>query len=195
MKLILVRHGQTEENKKSIWQGQSEGMLSQEGKEQVEKLTRKLGKEKIDMIYCSDMQRTKDTIKPLVETTNIPVNYAKELRERKLGVLEGATTEQINKYFAERDVDFETSNFETGETGQEMRNRIAKFYEDILKKHENDTVLFITHGGAVAQLMLYIFGYPIDRFREFIPQNTGITELEIKKGKPELLVFDNTEHL
>lgn len=195
MKLILVRHGETEENKKKIWQGQTEGTLSEEGEGQVKKLTKRLEKEKIDAIYCSDLQRTRNTIKPFLENKNIPVKYAKELRERKLGVLEGATTEKIGEYMETHEVDFENSNFETGETGTEMRNRLIKFYKEITKKHENDTVLFVTHGGAVAHLMIHLFNHPIDMFLEFIPDNAGITEIRIKEGKPKLLTFNDTEHL
>ncbi|MDP2908602.1 MAG: histidine phosphatase family protein, partial [Nanoarchaeota archaeon] len=131
MKLILVRHGQTKENKNKIWQGQSEGTLSEEGEEQARKLAKKLEKESIDVIYCSDLQRTKNTIKPFLEKNNRPIKYVEALRERRLGVLEGSTTEQVGKYLAENKIGFETCNFETGETFYEMRERLAKFYESI----------------------------------------------------------------
>ncbi len=195
MKLILVRHGQTKENKNKIWQGQSEGTLSEEGEEQARKLAKKLEKESIDVIYCSDLQRTKNTIKPFLEKNNLPIKYVEALRERKLGVLEGSTTEQVGKYLAENKIDFKTCNFETGETFYEMRERLAKFYESIAEKHKNDTVLLVTHGGFVSQLILHLFGYPPDRFSGFIPDNAGVTEIEIKKGKPKLASFNNTNHL
>lgn len=195
MKLILVRHGQTEENKNKIWQGQSEGTLSEEGKEQAKKLARALEKENISFVYCSDLKRTKNTLKPFLEKNNIPVKYVKELRERKLGVLDGANTKQVEEYIEKNKVDFKTCNFETGETFYDMRDRIVKFYESIAEKHEEDTLLIVAHGGTVAHTILHFFNHPPEKFKEFIPDNTGITRIEIKKGKPMLLVFNETKHL
>ncbi|MBL7100547.1 MAG: histidine phosphatase family protein [Nanoarchaeota archaeon] len=195
MKLIIVRHGQTEENKKHIWQGHSEGMLSEEGKEQAERLAQKLKKENIDVIYCSDLKRTRDTIKPFLKESNIPIYYAKELRERNLGVLEGLKTELVEEYLKKNTADFENSNFETGETGHAMKKRLSEFYEKIVQKHKNDTVLFLTHGGCVAQLLICLFGYPRDRFIDYVPKNTGITKIEKKNGELELLVFNDLSHL
>lgn len=195
MKLILVRHGQTEENKKKIWQGQSEGTLSEEGEEQAKKLARALEKEDISFVYCSDLKRAKNTLKPLLKNRKLPVEYVKELRERKLGVLEGANSEQVKEYVTKNKVDFETCNFETGETLYEAKDRIAKFYETLSGKHEEDTILLVTHGGIVAYTILHLFNHPPEKFKEFIPDNTGITRIEIKKGKPKLLTFNDTSHL
>lgn len=195
MKLILVRHGQTEENKKHIWQGHAEGTLSKEGRNQSKKLAKRLEKEDIAMIYCSDLQRTRDTIKPLLKRKNIPTKYIKELRERNLGVLEGMTTEKVEEYMSRNNNDFNNQNFETGETFYEMRNRIVKFYNTLSKKNERKSILIMTHGGAVSQIMLFLFKYSINKFLKFIPKNTGVTEIEIKKGKPKLLNFNDVSHL
>ncbi len=195
MKLILVRHGQTEENKNHIWQGQSEGVLSKEGREQAKKLAKKLENMSIDVIYCSDLKRARNTIKPFLKNKKITVEYAKALRERSLGILERTTTEQIAEYVAKNKIDFENCNFETGETFYEMRKRLAKFYKGVAKKHENDVTLLVTHGGAVSQIILHLFNYSKDKFSEFIPDNASVTEIEIKKRNPRLLVFNDTSHL
>lgn len=195
MKLILVRHGLTEENKKKIWQGQSEGVLSKEGREQAKKLMKKLENMNIDVIYCSDLKRAKNTIRPFLKNRKITIKYTKSLRERSLGILERTTTEQIAEYVAKNKIDFENCNFETGETFYEMRQRLAKFYKGVAKKHENDVILLVTHGGAVSQIILHLFDYSKDKFPEFVPDNASITEIEIRKGKPKLLVFNSTKHL
>lgn len=195
MKLILVRHGQTEENKKHIWQGYLEGTLSKEGREQAKKLANKLKKENIDIIYCSDLQRTRNTIKPFLENNNTPIHYVEGLRERNLGILEGATTEQVEAYMAKNNLDFENSNFKTGETAHEFRERIFKLYKDVVNKHKDKTVLFVTHGGPIANMMIQLFDYPLEDFLKFVPNNTGVTEIEITNGKPELLIFNDTSHL
>lgn len=195
MKLILTRHGQTEENKKHIWQGWFDSTLNQKGEEQAKKLANVLEKENINIIYCSDLQRAKNTIKPFLKDKNIPVHYVKELRERSLGILECTTTEQREEYIKKNKINIRASNLETGETFQEVRERVSKLYKEITDKYENDTILFVTHGGPTAHLMLYIFDHPPDKFSDFFPSNASITKIEIKEGKPELLVFNDTNHL
>ena len=59
--LILSRHGETEENKLRIMQGQMPGHLSELGKQQAEQLADLLEKEEIDIIVSSDLARSYDT--------------------------------------------------------------------------------------------------------------------------------------
>ena len=65
MRLILTRHGETEDNVKEILQGQAGGKLTAKGIEQAKKLALRLKKEKIDKIYVSDLKRAVDTAKEL----------------------------------------------------------------------------------------------------------------------------------
>lgn len=59
--LILSRHGETEENKLRIMQGQMPGHLSELGKQQAEQLADLLEEEEIDVIVSSDLARSYDT--------------------------------------------------------------------------------------------------------------------------------------
>jgi len=185
MRLILVRHGQTIENKNEIWQGHLEGTLSKEGEEQAKKLSSRLGQDKIDMIYCSDLQRTRHTIKPFLARYKGPINYVEALRERNLGELEGLTTEKVMAYLDKNNLTLH-SKLGTGESYADVRKRLANFYHQVLDKHEGETILFVTHGGSISQLITHLFKYPEDEFRKHVPQNAGVTEIHVKKGKPEL---------
>ncbi len=51
MRLILVRHAQTEENVRGVYQGHTHGVLTKLGREQARKLGQRLKSEKIDTIY------------------------------------------------------------------------------------------------------------------------------------------------
>ena len=62
MKLLIVRHGETEENNKKILQGILPGRLTKLGEEQAKELGRKLRKYKIDKIYCSPIDRCRQTL-------------------------------------------------------------------------------------------------------------------------------------
>ena len=97
MRLILVRHGETEENIKKLIQGQLQGILTDNGKKQAGELAERLKHEKIDAIYTSDSARAYDTAKEVHKHhTNIPLLLDKRLRERYWGALEGR--HQSEKY-------------------------------------------------------------------------------------------------
>lgn len=53
IELILSRHGETEENKLHIMQGQLPGHLSELGKQQAKALAETLDKEELDVIVCA----------------------------------------------------------------------------------------------------------------------------------------------
>lgn len=59
--LILSRHGETEENKLHIMQGQMPGHLSELGKQQAEQLAELLEEEEIDVIVSSDLAQAVTT--------------------------------------------------------------------------------------------------------------------------------------
>ena len=77
MKILVVRHGETKSNKKKNIQGHSHGKLSSEGMHQAKKLAPRLTKEKIDIIYCSDLRRCKQTAAYLLKEKNVPIIYTK----------------------------------------------------------------------------------------------------------------------
>ena len=61
MKLIIVRHAETGHNKEGRFQC-SAGKLSKKGEKQAEKMAGRLVKEKVDVVYCSDYPRAKQTL-------------------------------------------------------------------------------------------------------------------------------------
>ena len=70
MKLIIVRHGETEENVSGIIQGHGFGELNRKGLEQAKKVAGKLKGEKIDIAYVSGLERTKKTADEILMVTN-----------------------------------------------------------------------------------------------------------------------------
>jgi len=63
MRLILIRHGETIENKKRIVQGHTHGTLSKNGIKQTRLVAKRLSDLKIDVIFTSDLRRAINTAK------------------------------------------------------------------------------------------------------------------------------------
>jgi len=196
MKLIITRHGETEENKLGIFQGHLPGKLSSLGIEQAKKLAKRLKDEKIDFIYSSDLTRSSDTAKEIAKFhPNTPIKFVKELRERHLGELQGKNKSELG---------WDNKNSHTlfleikdGEPMQDLYTRAEKFLHKILSKHPKDTVLFVAHNGINKALIAVITGKKYEDIKDMENHhNTSVNIFEIDKNRNhQIHSFNCIKHL
>jgi len=191
MKLIIVRHAETYHNDKGIIAGVTQAVLNEKGKKQAELLGKRLAKMKVDVIYCSDLKRCKQTIAPFLKLREVPIHYVKELRERNFGVFEGKPGIKHRKWADEKKAGDETRYMflkpKGGESFFEVITRVRSFFDKVLKKHNGKTVLFVAHGGTKRALILSL----MDRVKDFkyikkiikSNLNTSLTIININNGK------------
>jgi 2,3-bisphosphoglycerate-dependent phosphoglycerate mutase len=156
MRLILVRHGETIENRTGISMGHSPGKLTPEGIEQARTLGKHLRGERIDKALCSDLKRAQDTAAEILRGRNIPIQYSSLLRERSLGVFQGRPLEELYKA-EEESGGWDTFRPTYGETFGDLRNRAQVFLEQIVGEPV-ESLLLISHGGFLRMLLGIIMG-------------------------------------
>jgi len=187
MKLILVRHGETYENKEGIIQGHLNSILNETGKMQAEKLSERLKDEKIDIIYSSDLSRAHDTAKIVHKHhRESKLVITKELRERNNGVLEGKYGDNV---------DWSRKDYEGRESNEELIIRAEKFLSKTFKKHKGKTVMFSCHGGIGKAYVSLILD---KNFKELDLklENTSVSIFKIGENKNhEMLLLNDTKHL
>ena len=183
MKLILTRHGETEENIAGIMQGHLPGKLSEEGIEQAKKLAARLKTEKIDCIYSSDLARAADTAREIAKHhPSVPIYFVKDLRERHFGEFQGRNKSE----FGWGAKDFKATLLEPkeGETMKQVYERAKKFLYQILKKHNNETILFVGHNGINKAMTAIIVGKTVDEIKTMEnSKNTSVSIFEIDENK------------
>ena len=91
--IFAIRHGETEENKLRVLQGQSQGRLAESGRHQALKLGLSLKHTEFNHVIVSDLQRTQDTWQWM--GLNQPVTFDERLRERAFGKYEGLPRNQV----------------------------------------------------------------------------------------------------
>lgn len=195
MKLIITRHGETEENKAGIIQGHLLGHLSETGIKQAKKLALRLKNEKIDFIYSSDLNRAADTAKEIAKFhSTIPIHFVKDLREKFLGEWQGKTKKELGFTSNTGLLKFSLKN---GETAKELFNRANKFLQNILSQHLHDTVLFTAHNGINKALIAVITGKSFEDIKSIENfHNTSVSIFEIDKDKNHKThVFNCKKHL
>ncbi|MDP4039570.1 MAG: histidine phosphatase family protein [Candidatus Pacearchaeota archaeon] len=191
MKLIIVRHGETIENKKGILQGQSHGKLNKLGKKQSKKLAERLANEKIDAIYCSDLRRCKETLEPLLKIKKQNVFYTPLLREIKRGVFEGKPNSEYKRWLKSHP----NQTAKGMETKEKIDKRILKFINQELTSHKNNVVLIVTHGTTKKVILNRLLGNK-NKLIEKTSPNTGITIVNILENKKAVVEeLHYTRHL
>ena len=197
MKLILVRHGQTDENISKTIQGQLPGKLSLKGIEQAKKVGIRLKDEKIDTAYVSDLARVVDTAKKIIQYhPKILFIEEKALRERSWGIWEGKNSKERNAFLEKQGLTLNSYKPEGGESFFEVQKRIVDFYQMLLQKYHKETVLLISHGGTLTALYLFLFEKSVEEYKKYHPQNAAITILEISDDKKHTVhVLNCAKHL
>jgi len=96
MRLLIIRHGETEYNSKKIFQGTINEKLNQNGINQANKLSLRLKDEKIDLIFSSTLDRAKKTAEIINKYHNLNIQFKDELKEKNFGDLQGKPWEELN---------------------------------------------------------------------------------------------------
>ena len=177
MKLILVRHTETEANVKHVFQGRNDGKLTKNGIEQAKKLGKELKEKhkKIDMIFCSPLGRCVETLNNILEEYLIegPIFMSKLIEERDFGEYTGIETVLVD--WEEIDQDNKINKEMGLESLEDVKKRINLFLEDLKLEDENSTVLVVSHSGAIRMMVSIITG---ENFNKIEVKNASITVFE-----------------
>jgi broad specificity phosphatase PhoE len=198
MRLILVRHGETEDNKAGILQGHLPGKLTPEGHRQALLVAKRLAAEGIDHIYCSDLERTKETARYLADLTGIQPAYHEGIRERSLGVFEGGPGQAYYDAFEKSDSDRYNFKPENGESMLELQARTDAFLSEycFVEAHMNKTLVLVTHGGVVVTVLATLLDATLEEMLERRCRNTAVSILDISSDKQvSVTAFNCCAHL
>ncbi len=144
---FLVRHGEAESNAKNVlscWPEKTKHGLTLKGRIAADKLAKKLAKAKIDLIFSSDLTRTKETAAVLKAALGVPVIYDERLREINTGDMNGLSVDAYHAFFANPLEKF-TKAPKNGETFTELRARAYSFIKELEKKYEGKRIAIVSH--------------------------------------------------
>lgn len=202
MKLILVRHGETVGNMKSIAQGHMQGSLTRKGIKQAKLLAEELKKYKIDAIYSSDLKRAANTAKIISKYhKKIKINHTKKLRERGMGIFENKHIKFVHAHRENSKLPRHLwrpprNDLYEGESYEDIQKRVNGFLEKIKKTHKNDMVLFVAHGMVNRIIIHTLTNRSLRNAHRIEQENTCINILETTKtGKFKIKVLNHTGHL
>lgn len=148
--IIIVRHGETPWNRERRMQGHVDTALSEAGREQALALARRLAGREFDALYSSDLRRAWETARLIAEQTGHVIVAEPRLRERRFGIFEGLTYEDMEALYPEEFARFESRDFDYampgGESAREFQARCLSCLAGIGERHAGGSVVVITHG-------------------------------------------------
>jgi len=180
--LILVRHGEDEDNANHIINGHRENSLTALGRKQAKKAGERLRNEKIDAFYSSPLRRAVKTARIIEEVIGQPhFEVLPLLTERDFGVLTGKKEEEKPRY-ASHLLKWDGAVHFWGVKGEEsfpeLLKRAQKALIYIQKKHDGKTILLVTHFeiGKMIEAAYYNWGWQQALKTPFF-RNGGIIKL------------------
>jgi len=196
MKLYIIRHAETEYNRKGIIQGSEvDSDINDVGESQANSFYEYYKNINFDKIYVSDLKRTFQTIRRFTKN-GLSYEKLKEFNEISWGVNQGKS-DDLEDYARLIDTWLAgnlDNKFEEGESPNEMSVRLVKGFNKVLDD-DHDTVLLCIHGRALRILLSKIIDNDLTKMDKYVHSNTGLYILEYKNGKYEILGSNLRDHL
>ena len=197
MRLYIIRHGETDWNRTHRVQGHTDIPLNEYGRHLAEETAEGMKTLRIDIGYTSPLSRAKETARIILGDRRAPLYDEDRIKEMCFGSYEGMCTggegrepgsDEFNRFFTD------TEHYippEDAETIRQLYDRTGDFLKEICEREDlqDKNILVSTHGAAMTALLNRIKGnLSVSGFwREEVPPNCAVTEVEIQDGKPEIL--------
>ncbi|MBX4270600.1 alpha-ribazole phosphatase [Clostridium estertheticum] len=185
MNIYLLRHGQTEENRKGSYYGDLDISLNEIGVAQGNKAKDFFSDIKLDRVYVSDKRRTLEMAKLALGLKEMEIIQDSRINETNFGDFEGKTYEEI-KILYPKECLYWTDNWKEfippkGESYIELCMRVKSFMDNI-KKLDFDNILICAHSGVIRAIYCYIMDENIDLFWKFGCKNGDISIIKYEYG-------------
>lgn len=186
--ICLLRHGETAYNADgNKYCGRTDIPLTEKGIFQAERMNTLLEDFRFDQIFCSPLQRAKTTAE-IASGTPEKVQVDERLIEVDFGQWEGKRSDD---FIAEDPNSWynwlsDPERFEAGRTGENAKQVIARldsFYNELLDKYDDQTILVVGHNGVNRLFMAQQLGMPLKNYRKIVQENSALTLITLDKHK------------
>ena len=206
-RLLLVRHGETDWNKESRFQGIRDIPLNDNGRSQGRKASNFLKDVAIDFAVSSSMMRPKETAEIILEQhPGVELSTTPELIEICHGLWEGMLETEIQAEYAELLQQWkdkpETVQMPEGENLQQVWERGVSAWNKVVAEHSDtekpETGLVVAHDAINKVIICYLLGLKPDNFWNIKQGNCCVNVIDYPQGasgKPVLQAINITTHL
>jgi isoleucyl-tRNA synthetase len=161
---FMMRHGQAFGNEFGIIDsGNQKFHLTAEGRREVSAAAQKLKSKKIDIIFASNLERTKESAEILKKTLGVStIHYDDRLHEIFLASLSGTRLEEYHGTLGKKMTDEErlgTHAVSGAESLKDVRTRAWSFMKDVEKKYAGKNIVIVSHEDVIWMLSQAALGW------------------------------------
>ncbi len=199
MRLILVRHGETEHNRGQLTLGRADVALNERGRGQARALASSFAATPA-AVYSSPLSRALETARAIAERAGLEPRLEPGLIEMDIGGMEHLTGVELRERYPEflaRWLSAECADVRMpgGETLREAQERAWSAVADMLDRHGDATVVAVTHNFVILTVICRALNLPLADFRRLRQGLAAKTVLEVREDFATLLQLNDNAHL
>jgi len=199
--IYLIRHGETDFNKKGYLQGSSiDASLNEKGRIQAEHFYHKYKNVSFDKIYTSVLKRSIESVQMFINQ-GIPHESFAELNEINWGEMEGklltpAAWIKLRRIARRWGQGYTNEKIRMGESPEDVARRQRKVLELILSRQSERNILICMHGRALRIFICLLMNLPISEMDKFPHSNLGLylMKYDYQLKKAEILIRNEHHH-
>jgi 2,3-bisphosphoglycerate-dependent phosphoglycerate mutase len=199
MRIIAIRHGETEWNAAGREQGQLDSPLTARGLQQAAAIAQRLKRYRFAALYSSDLGRALQTAEIVAQATGAGIAVDAGLRERDTGIFQGLTHDEMAVKYPAEYAAYRSDPFAyaipAGESGLQRSERSVRVFNTLADKHGEDTIVVITHGGFLMGFFEHVLALEPGNAWRFKRQNAALNAFDRAAGKWSLVTWNDTAHL
>lgn len=200
LNLYFLRHGETDHSQDDAFCGTTDASLTSKGREMAESFAAAYSKMSWTAIYCSPLQRTRETAQPLCEQLNLEPKIREGLQEMNFGLWENQNREIVQRQFPQDYVRWLTDPAwnppNQGETAVEVASRAALVIAEITEAHTHGNVLIVSHKTTIRIILCHLLGMDLGRYRDRIQMPvSSLSLVRIDVNGPMLQRLGDRTHL
>jgi len=199
VKVILIRHGETDWNTKQIFRGRKDISLNEVGLAQAKAVGASLKDVQIDVVYSSPLGRALETAKILADSRSLEIELEEGFIDIDFGKWQGVSHEKVKEKYEDLYEMWlknpQMVTFPEGENLKDVRTRSMEALEKVIRKHPGKTLAIVSHRVLNKVLLCSILGLELSHFW-YIKQDTcAINRFEYKDERFYLPLLNDTCHL
>ena len=201
MRLILVRHGETDRNRQKLLQGHCPIELNAVGRKQAEALALALREEKIEAIYSSPLSRSLETAQAINRFHQLAIEIEDGLKELDVGDLDGMTIEELRSQYSSfwqkwTGDEPGSAKCPNGESLSQAQQRAWDTIQEIKRRYCQQVAIAVSHYFVIMSTICKALRVDLSGMRRFGSLNTGaISILDFGDRGITLTLFNDTCHL
>lgn len=182
LRLLLVRHAETDWNRERRYQGWTDTPLSEAGRVQAEAAARRLAGSRLAAVWSSPLRRARDTAAAIAVPHGLEIHTDDAFKEMRFGPWEGLTVDEVRARFPEPSRAWaetpQLASWSGAETLAQVRARVLAGLDELRGTYPGQAVCLVAHGISSRILILEALGLGLDRLWSLQLSSTGISELE-----------------